>query len=64
MNINVLENKVRKIEDILKTKGEGVVTFAVRYGHEDEDFRKQHDGYLANGGNPDALFVSITKYAV
>ena len=49
--------RLRKIEERLVPQG-GLVVFK---GDRDEDFKKQHEEYLAKGGNPNSLFIYLCK---
>ncbi len=57
---NQLTKRLGKIEDKLKPK-RVTVAFEVRFGHEEEDFERQYQDFVAKGGYPDGFFLSVEK---
>ncbi|MFA5181082.1 MAG: hypothetical protein WC405_07150 [Syntrophales bacterium] len=58
-----ISRRVQKLESQADKRKTGVTVFSVRHGHEEEDFRPQHEAFIADGGNPRNLFVKIVKFA-
>ena len=57
---NQLATRLGKIEDKLKPK-RVTVAFEFRSGHREEDFERQYQEYIAEGGDPDRCFLVVEK---
>ena len=57
---NQLAGRLRKIEDKLRPK-QAMTVFEFRSGHEEEDFERQYQDYLAKGGDPDGFILRVEK---
>lgn len=53
-----LKTKIKKIENKICHEKEAVLLVAGGSNRE-EDFERQKEEYLNNGGNPDALFIML-----
>jgi hypothetical protein len=56
-----LKSKIEKIENKIIPDKE-IVAFIVGGAQREEDFERQKEEFIKNGGNPDALFMMLIDY--
>ena len=58
--MNKLVSRIKKIEESVNTKNDGLMVFV---GEDEEAFKRQKDDYLKNGGDPDTLFIFVKDFS-